>query len=224
MADIKSQIMADIDTSLSKKSTKQERRKAIEERLNHKIEPVIPARGQLKLNDRITLFIDMAEKVQASVSRVKNYTDIPEDVATYLRSHNLPSSIRTGQDKRLGKAKWQNHKNIEITKGASDGNDLVGISHAEAAIAESGTLLLSSGQNNPTSINFLADHHIVVIDAKDIKGHMEASWAYLKNDDGDIDMPRVANFITGPSRSADIEQKLLLGAHGPRALHIIIVG
>ncbi|MEI9915983.1 MAG: LUD domain-containing protein [Methylovirgula sp.] len=37
-------------------------------------------------------------------------------------------------------------------------------------------------------------------------------------------MPRTVNFITGPSRSADIEQTLLLGAHGPRALHIIIVG
>ena len=88
---------------------------------------------------------------------------------------------------------------------------------------QTGTLALVSGPDNPTTLNFLPETHIVVIEAAKIVGNYETFWEMLRAAYGEGAMPRTVNFITGPSRSADIEQTLLLGAHGPRALHIIIV-
>ena len=86
------------------------------------------------------------------------------------------------------------------------------------------TLVLFSGTDNPTTLNFLPDNHIVVIEAKDIVADYETMWAALRARFGKGVMPRTVNWVTGPSRSADIEQTLLLGAHGPRRLHVIVVG
>ncbi len=111
-----------------------------------------------------------------------------------------------------------------MVEGPSRGKDLTAVSHAFAAVAESGTLVLLSGPDNPTTLNFLPDHHLVVVDAKDIAGDYETVWDRLREVYGVGGMPRTVNFITGPSRSGDIEQVHLLGAHGPRSLHVLVVG
>jgi len=165
----------------------------------------------------------MASQFGATVTRVSDYGQVPAEVSTYLRARNLPSAIRIGADKRLKKAGWASEKNLEVRHGASDGGDLAGVSHAMAGIAETGTLALLSGPDNPTTINFLPEHHIVVLKAGDITGDMESVWAMLRKTRGKGEMPRAVNLVTGPSRSGDIEQTILLGAHGPRAVHIIVV-
>ena len=81
----------------------------------------------------------------------------------------------------------------------------------------------TSGAENPTTLNFLPDTSIVVVKAADISGDYEAVWAKIRAKFGKGAMPRTVNYITGPSRSGDIEQKILLGAHGPRRLHIVVV-
>ncbi len=90
-------------------------------------------------------------------------------------------------------------------------------------IAESGTLALLSGQDNPTTLNFLPDNHIVVLSEHDIAGAYETVFGTIRDLYGKGQMPRTVNLVTGPSRSADIEQTLILGAHGPRRLHIVVV-
>ena len=95
---------------------------------------------------------------------------------------------------------------------------------AFAGIAETGTLALVSGPANPTTLNFLPDNHIVVLRKEDILSDYESVFARLRTAYGKGGAPRTLNFVTGPSRSADIEQTLLLGAHGPRRLHIVIAG
>jgi L-lactate dehydrogenase complex protein LldG len=82
---------------------------------------------------------------------------------------------------------------------------------------------MTSGAENPSTLNFLADNHIVVVSGKDMTGDYEAMWDKVRATFGKGRMPRTVNMITGPSRLADIEQTLLLGAHGPRRLHIIVV-
>lgn len=197
---------------------------AVEARLAKAPKGIIPERGQLDDKARRRLFVAMAEKVSASVKQVKSHDDVPKAVAEYLRSRNLPAAIRIGADKRLAKMPWASQRALNVKRGPSDGDDETGVSHAFGAIAESGTLVLASGSDNPTTINFLPEHHIVVVDAKDVAGDMESVISRLRRKYGKGEMPRTLNFITGPSRSGDIEQKLLLGAHGPRALHIILVG
>lgn len=113
---------------------------------------------------------------------------------------------------------------LEIKRGPSDGYDEAGVSHAFGGIAETGTLVMLSGVDNPTTINFLPEHHIVVVDAEAIDGDLETAIAKIRTRYGKGKMPRTVNLISGPSRSGDIEQKLVLGAHGPRALHLIVVG
>jgi L-lactate dehydrogenase complex protein LldG len=108
--------------------------------------------------------------------------------------------------------------------GPPAGNDPVGVSHAIAGIAETGTVVLASGRDNPTTLAFLPETHIVVVRAADITGDYESAWGTVRAAFGKGQMPRTINLITGPSRSADIEQTLLLGAHGPQRLHLVVVG
>ena len=103
---------------------------------------------------------------------------------------------------------------LDVTTGASDATQLSSVSHAFAAVAETGTLVLTSGPDNPTTLNFLPDNHIVVIDANDVAGDFETVLARLREKFGDGMLPRVVNLITGPSRSADIEQRSSLARTG----------
>lgn len=185
---------------------------------------IIPLRGQRDLEGRIQLFLEMIGKVGATHERLADPSDVPAAVAGYLRQHNLPASLRMGADPRLAGMGWENEAALTVLSGASDGTDLAAISHAEAAIAETGTLMLLSGPDNPVTLTFLPEHHIIVVKAGDVGGDMETALARLREIKGKAVMPRTVNFVSGPSRSADIEQTIILGAHGPRALHVIMVG
>jgi L-lactate dehydrogenase complex protein LldG len=185
---------------------------------------LIPSRGQLERDQRIQLFCAMAEKVAATVRRVERADDVPILVAAYLRWHNLPLQIRTGSDPLVAALPWEKERTLERLIGPSDGHDAAALSRAAAGVAETGTLVLLSGEENPTTLNFLPDTHIVLVSADDIVGDYETVWRRLRETYGPGNLPRTVNFITGPSRSADIEQTLILGAHGPRALHILVVG
>ncbi len=126
-----------------------------------------------------------------------------------------------GADPRLAALPW-GETALEVSSGPSDGHDLNAVSIALAGIAETGTLALVSGADNPTTLNFLPDNHIVVLSREDVVADYEAAFARLRATYGKGCAPRTLNFVTGPSRSGDIEQTLLLGAHGPRRLHIVI--
>ncbi|MBO0904163.1 LutC/YkgG family protein [Jiella sonneratiae] len=200
-----------------------ERRAVVAARLGAAPAGIVPKRGQLPPGERLDLFVAMAEKADATVTRLTCYDAVPDEVAGYLRERNLPAAIRMGRDPRLAGLDFSATA-LTVTTGPSDGDDLSSLSHAAAGIAETGTLFLTSGPDNPTSLNFLPEYHLVVLDAADVVGDMEAALAQLRERHGKGVMPRSVNFVTGPSRSADIEQTLLLGAHGPRSLHILVVG
>jgi L-lactate dehydrogenase complex protein LldG len=217
-------ILKKIRTSLGAAPEDARRSEAVAERLARPPKGIIPARGQLGEKERVALFCEMAEKVSATVGRVKKPDDVPRAVAEYMRSRNLPASVRMGADPRLKRMPWPSIKALEVKTGPADPEDEVGVSHAFAGIAESGTIALFSGEENPTTVNFLPEHHIVVVDAKDIAGDLETVIGRIRRKFGQGQMPRTLNLITGPSRSGDIEQKLLLGAHGPRAVHLIVIG
>ena len=135
----------------------------------------------------------------------------------------MPATLRMGADSRLAAMPWA-ATTIEVLHGPSDGQDPNAISVAFAAVAETGTLALVSGAENPTTLNFLPENHLAVVFAEDVVGDFESVFARLRAAYGVGSLPRTLNFITGPSRSADIEQTLLFGAHGPRRLHIVMVG
>jgi L-lactate dehydrogenase complex protein LldG len=218
----RNEILANIRASLGVTGAEATRRLEVDDRLQRAPAGVIPARGQGDAAAIAATFKLEAERAQASVAEVSRAADVPAEIARYLRDANLPASLRMGEDSRLAAMPW-GETAIEVARGPSDGHDLNGASAAFAAVAETGTLALCSGPENPTTINFLPDNHIVVVFAGDIVADYENVWKKLRAGYGKGVMPRTVNLVTGPSRSADIEQTLLLGAHGPRRLHIVIV-
>ncbi|HET7716959.1 MAG TPA: lactate utilization protein [Bauldia sp.] len=216
-------ILAKIRRSLHVDGSDVGRRAIVIARLEGTPRSVVPARGQLPAEERIALFSAMAEKVSATVARVASSQDVPRAVADYLRSRNLPAVLRMGDDPLLAGLPWEQTQ-VEVNRGPSDGSDAVGLSRALAGVAETGTLVLLSGPDNPTTLNFLPETHIVAVQAEDIAGDYETVWDTIRARYGKGTLPRTVNMITGPSRSADIEQTILLGAHGPRRLHIVVVG
>ena len=198
------------------------RKAIVEARMAAAPRGVIPERGQKPREEKIALFVAMAEKANATVARIAGIGSLPEEVSRFLRAGNFPATLRVSTDTRLAGADFAATA-LTVEAGASDGDDLNALSFAEMGIAETGTLVLVSSRENPTSLNFLPENHIVVVRADDIAGEMEAAFSTLRETCGKGQMPRSLNFVTGPSRSADIEQTLLLGAHGPRALHIVVV-
>lgn len=217
-------VFASIRRALAATGAEAPRRKAVADRLSGHPRGIIPQRGQLPAAERMALFASKVEAVAGTTARIADMADLPAAVADYLRHNNLPHALRRGADPALAAAPWDREPALAVTVGHSDGSDLVAISHAYGAAAETGTLVLLSGPNNPTTLNFLPDNHIVVVDAGTVAGDYESVLARLRDQFGAQGLPRAINLVTGPSRSADIEQTLILGAHGPRRLHVIIVG
>ena len=216
-------ILGKIRSQISGNTEDPTRRAAVANRLTTAPKGVIPDRGQLNARKRLALFCDRAEAVQTTTKQVGSYNDVPEAVSEYLRGRNLPQAVRMGVDPRLEGSDWSKVPTLTRDIGPTGGDDLVGLSHAITGVAETGTLVLTSGAENPSTVNFLPENHIVVIKASDIEGDYEAALGRIREIHGKGRMPRTVNMITGPSRSGDIEQKILLGAHGPRSLHIIVV-
>jgi L-lactate dehydrogenase complex protein LldG len=217
------EILAALRRSLHVTGNEAPRRAAVEARLAGAPAGIIPKRGQGTLRERADTFKAEAARAQASLAEVAAPADAPGEIARFLRENNLPAALRMGGDARLEALPWD-ATTLEISHGPSDGHDLNAVSAAFAAVAETGTLALVSGPDNPTTLNFLPDNHIVVVFAADLVGDFESVFVKLRAVYGAGGAPRTLNFITGPSRSADIEQTLLLGAHGPRRLHIVLIG
>lgn len=183
----------------------------------------IPARSAGDHAAQVALFIEMAREVAATVMRVPSAEALPGAVADYLKSENLPSELRLAPDPALRGLPWDSQPLIARSEGPARPEDAVSLTSAFAAIAETGTLMLASGAAAPTTLNFLPETHIVVLHARDIAGSYEDAWDRLRAHQSGAALPRTVNLITGPSRTADIEQTIQLGAHGPRRLCILLV-
>ena len=182
---------------------------------------LIPARSQIPRPDQVDLFVRNVEKEFGTVERVSDADSVPDAVGDYLAGQNLPSDAAMSPHPELQAIPWSKRPLLQIREGRAEGTDLVSIQHAFAAVAETGTLMFPSAPDRPTTINLLPDTAVVVLKASRIVGPYEDAWDLLRGEMGA--MPRNVMLVTGPSRSADIEQTLELGAHGPRRLHIVLI-
>ena len=182
---------------------------------------LIPARSRLPHPAQVDLFVRNVEKEFGSVTRVQDLDAVPGAVVDYLAAQNLPGRVVMAPHPDLQAIPWSARPLLEIREGRAEATDAVSIQHGWAGIAETGTLMLPSAPDRPVTLNLLADTEIAILRASAIVGAYEEGWDRLRADLGA--MPRNVMFITGPSRSADIEQTLELGAHGPRRLHIVLI-
>ncbi len=235
MTDARAQILAGIQNSLKRGPLAGDQAAGLEARVVRHAPNLIPARARDLDRERLVdLFERLAGEVQASVARVRSLDDVPDAVGDYLARHNLPAEMTAAPDPLIDSAPWQKRPLLKLRRGRADGREAVGLSAAFAAVAETATLMLASGSSSPAALNFLPDTHVVVLPIGRLVGSLEDAWTRLRativpdaagaaGGLGGKSMPRTINFITGPSRTGDIEQKIEMGAHGPRRLHIILL-
>ncbi|MEY3978806.1 MAG: hypothetical protein RLZZ375_235 [Pseudomonadota bacterium] len=169
-------------------------------------------------SDLIGRFCQQAERTSQTIARVRQMSEVPAAVARYLDGQGISRQAiawRTLQD-----LPWQeNGIAVEYRKPVNE--DMVGITGCFCAIAETGTLLLLSGPDTYSSAALLPETHIALLSVTRIVGAMEDAFALAKAERGEL--PRATNFISGPSRTGDIEQTIVLGAHGPYRVHVILI-
>ena len=170
-------------------------------------------------DDLVKRFVGQATRLASDVVRAAALTEVPGAVAQYLRERDLPQ--RGVCWPNLAPFDWRS-AGIELEARAARGDDLVGVTGAFLGIAETGTLMLLSGPTTPAAVSLLPETHVAVIGVESIVATMEQAWDRLRAERGAL--PRAVNFISGPSRTADIEQTVTLGAHGPYRVMIIVVG
>ncbi|KAB2911221.1 MAG: lactate utilization protein [Hyphomicrobiaceae bacterium] len=216
-------VLSKIRKALDVPGVKRQREAVAAQRIGSPPPPLVPERAKRSKDELRGLFRGFLEGQSATVIEVASATEVPAAVARYLRGANLPLRMRVGDDAYLAALPWQNEPALERLKGRATGDDEVGLSHAASAVAETGTLVLASGSDNPVTLAFLPETHIVVVEDKDLVGGYEGAWEKVRALFGKRGMPRTVNFISGPSRTADIGGQLVMGAHGPRRLCVILV-
>ncbi len=164
-------------------------------------------------------FAARAEAVNAEVCLIGSTADIPAAIADLLRAKNLPAVVHLPPDATLANLNWESTPGLTLAWQAP-GPDDTALATALFGIAETGTVAYAAGNTAPASWHFRAGFEIAVLHARDILPHMENTLTRIKSAGA---LPHTINFVSGPSRTGDIEQTLELGAHGPKALAILII-
>lgn len=168
--------------------------------------------------DLLARFREKSEALSTTVDIVTEWSAVPDAVARYLKETGLPMQA-VGWPLVSGH-EWAGAGIDFKARGAADA-DLVGITGCYCAIAETGTLMLLSGPDTPATVSLLPETHVAVLAASRIVAGMEEAWNLARSELGTL--PRAVNFISGPSRTGDIEQTIVLGAHGPYRVHVVVV-
>lgn len=191
------------------------RRQAAEAHLAARRRGPQPAVG----DDLASRFRAKAEALASTVETVADSVDAPAAVARYLAAAGIaPQAVISPDIAGYG---WAAAGVQVAARGAVDA-DKVGITGCFCAIAETGTLMLLSGPESPATVSLLPETHIAIVAAERIVATMEEAFALLRAERGSP--PRAVNFVSGPSRTGDIEQTIVLGAHGPCRVHLIVAG
>ena len=168
--------------------------------------------------DLVQRFLQRATDMESTVERVARIDDVPAAVARYVASPSPPSGVCWPELSTLGWAA----AGVAIESRPTVGHDALGITGCFCAIAETGTLVFVTGTETPSATFLLPETHVAIVRADQVVAGMEEAFARIRAEVGQL--PRAVNLVSGPSRTGDIEQTIVLGAHGPRRMHIVLVG
>ena len=165
----------------------------------------------------VARFKERCEALSSTVDEAASLSEVPAAVARYLAQNGLPRAGVCWPEL----AGWTGGRRSAHGAAPGAGHDKIGITGCYCAIAETGTLMLLSGPDTHAVTSLLPDTHIAIVPAARIVRSMEDGWDLLRREHGSL--PRQVAFVSGPSRTADIEMTLVLGIHGPYRVHIIVV-
>lgn len=185
--------------------------------LRHHLETHPRGPEPLAFDDLKKRFAERAAKLSSDLIEADQLGLVPGLIAEYLKQRALP--MKGVCWPALAHLPWRN-SGLDIEARPAGNEDMVGITGAFCAIAETGTLLLLGGEKTPASVSLLPETHVAIVDPRRIVATMEDAWDLLRREFGAP--PRTVNFISGPSRTADIEQTVTLGAHGPYRVLLVL--
>jgi L-lactate dehydrogenase complex protein LldG len=163
-------------------------------------------------------FVDEARLLASTVEQVQSLDEVPAAAARYLGQLGIaPRAVAWAALQALP---WAG-AGVAVEFRKPESGDLVGITGCFCATAETGSLVLLSGPETEASMALLPETHIAVVPASRIVAGHEEAFALMRAERGEL--PRAVNFVSGPSRTGDIEQTIVLGAHGPYRVHAIVV-
>jgi L-lactate dehydrogenase complex protein LldG len=195
----------------------------VEARLRTPPRVALPERATRGGNARLAQFVEMVRFSQASIDVLDARSAIPAAVARIAAARALAPVLVLAGDNALRGLDWPG-AGVRIEARLARPGDALALALADAGIAETGTLALRSGAHSPSTANFLPEHHLVALPSSRVFAGYEDYWDDVRRTperDG-VAMPRTVNWITGPSRSGDIELRMLMGAHGPLTVHVLL--
>lgn len=169
-------------------------------------------------NDLGAVLVDRLQAAACTVAFASSVSEIGEEAVRWLQQQGTDMKLVCSAGPLLDSVDWPDSVDVRDPANGVDHNTTV--TEAFCAIAETGSLVKLSSHDSPTALNFLPDNFICVIRRERIVRHIEDLWDLLRTEQEG--MPRALNIITGPSRTADVEQTIQLGAHGPRRMHVIV--
>lgn len=179
-----------------------------------------PLRARGAQSELVARFREMALFAGASVATIVNDLAAPAAVARYLSREGLGDQLILSPSERILRMPWKGTPRLSVRRSQFGPDDRVAVTEAVAGVAETGTLLVRSGADSPNVLHLLPEAHIAILDSAMIVGSYEDALEILGREKA---WPRAATFITGPSRTADIEKTPQIGVHGPRKLHIVLI-
>ncbi len=177
-----------------------------------------PQPGIARVTDPVRQFRRECDRLETTYGETQSLAGVPNEVANYLDANDLERRVLVWHE--LAGLDWAG-AGIGMDDHAAQGTDRTGVTGCFCAIAETGTVLLLSGPATPKATALVPDTHICIVRRSRIVATMEDSFALLRSEAGEL--PRATWFVSGPSRTADIEQTLVIGAHGPYRVHVILV-
>jgi L-lactate dehydrogenase complex protein LldG len=199
-------------------------RLGVDARLAASADHPVPQRGRVTGPERVALFKLFLAAQATDLIELSDAAEIPQAIAEYLAAHRLGLRVRSGADPLFAALPWREVRGLERQTGPAQASDTAGLSRALCGVAETGTLVLASGPDNPTTLAFLPETHIVVLCRDAICGTYEEAVARVAAELASGALPHTLNLVTGASRTGDIGGRIVRGAHGPRRLAVILLG
>lgn len=216
-------ILEDIRAALRAGPGDARRRGAVGARLTDPVRHLVPARSRRPAPELAEAFKAFLCSQGTDLIAVAEPSEIPGAIAGYLRAHDRPLRVRRGSDPYLAALPWRSEPELAVDEGPAEPEDGAGLSRAVAGVAETGTLVLASGPENPVTLSFLPEVHLVALRKEQIVGAYEDALALIEAQPGRSILPRTLNLVSGPSRTGDIGSRIVMGAHGPKRLAVILV-
>lgn len=187
----------------------------LQDRLHTLPRGILPERASLSQQKLVDLFINQARFALANVVIIDELSLAPQAIIDILQQRKLDLSIRASTNLSID---WESYPELTVKYGVACDSDKVSVTSCFCGVAETGTIVFLSSHESPTTLNFLPEIHIVLLSQKNIVAYYEDAWDLVRNHK----LPRTVNFITGPSRTGDIEQTVQVGIHGPKQLFVLL--